>query len=193
MAKIIDLKQELENSINAAFEIDGNQIRLKSELTIGDIMDLKSVESIINNILVVAQACAFADDIGEPAIKTNISNPNATGFDIKCEKILAELKATVPCDKNAKTGEKKYGANQANSISKDLENLMGLSDKATNLGINLANYKKYMVLIDVDGQRVAFESLLKKEKFRNSPLAVIPIYIDPEKHISDYDEFGWQS
>ena len=152
MTTIDDLKKQLEASIQNVFEIDNGKIKLKSGLTIGDIMKLKSVESSINNILVVAQICAFADEIGETAIKGNIANPNAKGFDVDynngTKRILAELKATDPCNKN-----NTYGSQQAKSITTDLENLLGRSDKGKNAKIGITD-DRYIVLIDVNGQKM---------------------------------------
>ena len=133
MITIKNLKRELERSINDVFIVDAKgNIVLRDDLTIGDMMNFKSVESVTNNILAVAQTCAFADEIGEEDIKNHISNPNAKGFDVdyKCDgkRILAELKATVPCKLDGDS--KKYGSNQAKSISTDLENLVGISDKS---------------------------------------------------------------
>jgi len=189
MTTIKDLKIELEKCINDACTSENGEIKLRDDLTIGNMMDLKLVESLINNILVVAQTCAFADEIKEPDIKNKIANPNAKGFDVDCpnskgERILAELKATVPCN----GGGQKYGSNQAKSISKDLENLLGISDKGKNAKIT-PNDQKYMVLIDVNGQQAAFNNLKKPTGYNASSIRVV--YVDSNTPIAMYDQYGW--
>ena len=191
MTTINDLKKQLENSIQKVCVISNGEIKLRDGLTIGDIMDLKSVESAINNILVVVQTCAFADEIGEGAIKNNIANPNAKGFDVDysngTERILAELKATVPCGKN-----NTYGSQQNKSITTDLENLLGMSDKGKNAKINITD-DRYIVLIDIAGQKNAFDTLKNKKVYRNRIDAEItPIYVDPSVEIDDYQNKGWK-
>lgn len=194
MITIKDLKKQLEKTIQDAFVIKNDKIILKDDLTIGDVMDLKSVESAINNILVVAQTCAFADTFKDESIKDgikhNISNPNAKGFDVKYPKtgearVFAELKATVPCENNGT----QYGSNQKKSIYKDLENLLGLSDKGKKENIT-SNDEKYMVLIDVKGQKQAFDNLRKPDTYDQSKICVVRI--DPSTKIVQYDQYGWK-
>ena len=195
MITIKDLKKQLEKTIQDAFVIKNDKIILKDDLTIGDIMNLKSVESTINNILVVAQTCAFAEQIGEFDIKkNNIANPNETGFDVNYPqgRVLAELKATVPCDEYKKTNKKKYGSNQANSILTDLKNLSDGSSKSIKEKIDVRNYDRYMVLIDIDGQREAFDALKKKKEYINDVDKDIKVvYVKPDTPIAQYDEYGW--
>lgn len=191
MATIEVLKGQLEESIKKVCKIDNGQIKLQDDLTIGDIMELKSVESVINNILVVAQTCAFAEKIGEPGIMENIANPNAKGFDVDCNsgatRILAELKATVPCGDNDT-----YGSNQAKSISKDLKNLLGISDKGKDANIDSVK-GRYIVLIDVPGQQNAFNKLKELKEYKERiEKEITPIFIDPKIGINEYDERGWK-
>jgi len=192
MTTISDLKKQLEENIQKVCKIDNGEIKLRDDLTIGDVMNLKSVESAINNILVVAQTCAFADTFNDKSIKDgikhNISNPNAKGFDVQYPKtgaarVFAELKATVPCEKNGT----QYGSNQKKSIYKDLENLLGLSDKGKNI---TSNDEKYMVLIDVKGQKEAFDNLRKPDTYDQSKICVV--HIDPSTKIVQYDQYGWK-
>lgn len=194
MTTIKYLKKQLEANIQKVCKIDNGEIKLRYDLTIGDVMNLKSVESAINNILVVAQTCAFADTFNDKSIKDgikhNISNPNAKGFDVKYPKtggarVFAELKATVPCENNGT----QYGSNQKKSIYKDLENLLGLSDKGKNENIT-PNDEKYMVLIDIKGQQQAFDNLRKPDTYDQSKICVV--HIDPNTEIAQYDKYGWQ-
>ena len=194
MTTIKDLKKQLEKTIRDAFVIKNGEIILRDDLTIGDVMDLKLVESLINNILVVAQTCAFADTFNDTSIKDgikgNISNPNAKGFDVTYPKmgevrVFAELKATVPCENNGT----QYGSNQKKSIYKDLENLLGLSDKGKKENIT-PNDEKYMVLIDIKGQQQAFNNLKKPSTYNQSNIRVI--CVDPNTEIAQYDRYGWE-
>lgn len=191
MTTISDLKNQLEENIQTVCKIDNGEIKLRDDLTIGDVMNLKSVESAINNILVVAQTCAFADQIGEADIKNHMANPNAKGFDVDYDngmkRILAELKATVPCGNN-----NTYGGQQAKSITTDLENLLGMSDKGKNAKIGSAD-DRYIVLIDVSGQRNAFDNLKNNKNYRDRiDKEISPIYVDPKIKIDKYENNGWK-
>ncbi|MBR3894331.1 MAG: hypothetical protein IKJ35_04190 [Clostridia bacterium] len=192
MTTVKALKKTLEDCIQQVCEIDANgKIQLKKGLTIGDVLEFKTVASAINDILVVVQTCAFADQIGVAGIKDKIANPNANGFDVRYEegtdRVLAELKATVPCSEN-KTAQK-YGANQASSIAKDLKNLLGISDKAENAEIaDVTSYQRYMVLIDVKGQDEAFKNLTKPDGYGS--IKVVKVASDTP--VSKYDEYGWK-
>ena len=176
------LKEKFELGLESICKSGSHE--LKKDLTIGDLAKFKEVLTAINNILVIAQTCAFADEIDVQQIKEIIENPNKNGFDIEYSegniKILAELKATVPCGKN-----KKYGANQKKSILGDLKNLSDKSKKSERLGIDLANYDKYIVLLK--GQEDAMKSMDRYAKEQGIKIK----YIDTEIKINKYENFGW--
>ena len=181
---IKELKEQLEAGLEIICE-DGSY-KLKKDLTIGDLAKFKAAVSAVNDILTIAQTCAFADEIGVPEIKEYIENPNKNGFDVQYSKndtkVLAELKATIPCGKDGK-----YGANQKQSIEKDLKNLSGESEKAEKYGItNLTKYKRYMVLFDSENQRKEMSKLT--EEYREIETKYIGININIDKYI----DCGWK-
>ena len=192
---IKDLKEQLEAGLEIVCEDGGH--KLKKDLTIGDLAKFKAAVSAVNDILVVAQTCAFADEIGIPEIKDHIEQPNKNGFDVQYfnenTKVLAELKATIPCGKDGK-----YGANQKQSIAKDLKNLSGESEKGKKLGIDLTDGKtdKYMVLIGLDSQKKALGSKMPKTKMSVLEYAnannITVITVDDNVKIFDYDMYGWK-
>lgn len=181
---IRDLKEQLEAGLEIVCEDGGH--KLKKDLTIGDLAKFKAAVSAVNDILVVAQTCAFADEIKIPEIKDHIEKPNKNGFDVQYSdettKVLAELKATIPCGKDGK-----YGANQKNSIEDDLKNLSGKSEKAEKHGItDLTAYKRYMVLFESENQRKAMSKLA--EAYGEIETKYIGIDIDIDKYI----DCGWK-
>lgn len=181
---IKDLKEQLEAGLEIVCEDGGH--KLKKDLTIGDLAKFKAAVSAVNDILVVAQICAFADEIGILEIKDHIEQPNKNGFDVQYfnenTKVLAELKATIPCGKDGK-----YGANQKQSIAKDLKNLSGKSEKAKKHGItDITKYKRYMVLFDSENQRKSMSKLTDEYP------EIETKYIKTNININEYIDCGWQ-
>ena len=91
------------------------------------------------------------------------SNANANGFDIIYNEdggmpILAEVKGTIPYLSN------KYGAQQKDSIKKDLEYLTGKKVKLKSQSVEIEKYYKFMVMLksqDENKDEAAMNNLLK--------------------------------
>ena len=91
------------------------------------------------------------------------SNANANGFDIIYNEdggmpIIAEVKGTIPYLSN------KYGAQQKDSIKKDLEYLTGKKVKLKSQSVEIEKYYKFMVMLksqDENKDEAAMNNLLK--------------------------------
>lgn len=188
------LLEELKESIETVYDPEGRCIR--EELKLEELARFKSAAGAVTSILAVCQSCALADELEKRGkidtgaangIKSSIENPNKNGFDIKYKGdsvgILAELKSTIPCGKDSR-----YGAKQRESISSDVENLSGRSNKHKKCGIELSDYpQKYMVLFDVEGQRGAMKAL-DKDMCKGG---IEAIYIPTDLKVLSYADEGW--
>ena len=109
-----------------------------------------------NNFISNTQANQMIDYLGN-------SNANANGFDIIYNEdggmpILAEVKGTIPYLSN------KYGAQQKDSIKKDLEYLTGKKVKLKSQSVKIEKYYKFMVMLksqDENKDEAAMNNLLK--------------------------------
>ena len=180
MTTINNMLEEIQKGIN---EICENG-KLKQNFTMKNLLNFKNKGSCINNAIALIQTCLFLDELVKRNIITreqkadiikNLAKPNANGYDVfdKTLQIAAELKGTVPCK------DDKFGANQKNSIKKDIKKLQIRASKNKGKEIVESGFERYMVLFDVSREAMKdLEDICKQE-------GINIIYIDSDKEISD--------
>ena len=135
---------------------DSIRKRSKSQITIKELFDLKSVLSNVHNILTSIATLATANKISEilsfnEEQKLNLissveeTKANTNGFDIKIDdpnKILVEVKC------NMLLHDKKLGQQQINSILNDSIKLRNEPPKRRKIDFKTDDYIKVIVLVD---------------------------------------------
>lgn len=135
---------------------DSIRKRSKSQITIKELFDLKSVLSNVHNILTSIATLATANKISEilsfnEEQKLNLissveeTKANTNGFDIKIDdpnKILVEVKC------NMLLHDKKLGQQQINSILNDAIKLRNEPPKRRKIDFKTDDYIKVIVLVD---------------------------------------------
>ena len=156
----------LINNISEYF-IKKFNISISKDLSIEDLLGLKSVLSNVNNMLTYKTTLSFVNWLSQKRNFTTVQkdsiiqqidsiSPNANGYDVDIsepERILAEVKTTIPINNS-----KGFGSEQRKSIIKDLQKLSRPENSSA---------LKFMVLLDNENVRDAFtkeKSFVKKLK-----------------------------
>lgn len=156
----------LINNISEYF-IKKFNISISKDLSIEDLLGLKSVLSNVNNMLTYKTTLSFVNWLSQKRNFTTVQkdsiiqqidsiSPNANGYDVDIsepERILAEVKTTIPINNS-----KGFGSAQRKSIIKDLQKLSRPENSSA---------LKFMVLLDNENVRDAFtkeKSFVKKLK-----------------------------
>lgn len=156
----------LINNISEYF-IKKFNISISKDLSIEDLIGLKSVLSNVNNMLTYKTTLSFVNWLSQKRNFTTVQkdsiiqqidsiSPNANGYDVDIsepERILAEVKTTIPINNS-----KGFGSAQRKSIIKDLQKLSRPENSSA---------LKFMVLLDNENVRDAFtkeKSFVKKLK-----------------------------
>ena len=156
----------LINNISEYF-IKKFNISISKDLSIEDLLGLKSVLSNVNNMLTYKTTLSFVNWLSQKRNftteqkdsiiqKIDSISPNANGYDVDIsepERILAEVKTTIPINNS-----KGFGSEQRKSIIKDLQKLSRPENSSA---------LKFMVLLDNENVRDAFtkeKSFVKKLK-----------------------------
>lgn len=161
-----DLIHHLQISLN---RICKSEVQIKQNLTVEELISLKSAVSSINNFITYKLSLRFVEQLlnlnfitaaqyGAMCNKIELTSSNANGFDIISDgdiKILAEVKGTVPYYGN------RYGAAQQKSIIKDLINLC--DGKAKSKIDYLEGYYRFMVMLDAKQSKDAMNSLIRSK------------------------------
>ena len=159
----------------------GEEFKQKLNIAIDRYLESKDWESIlmlkkaiapVNNLITIGLtekfiellcSCGFIDEAQFKEMSRG-TNANANGFDI-ChngeKRIIAEVKGTLPY------GGNRYGANQKDSIKKDIEYLTVPGAKTKVGKIDLFQYYRFMVMLksqEGDKDIEAMQNLLKGEK-----------------------------
>ena len=156
----------LINNISEYF-IKKFNISISKDLSIEDLLGLKSVLSNVNNMLTYKTTLSFVNWLSQKRNFTTVQkdsiiqqidsiSPNANGYDVDIsepERIFAEVKTTIPINNS-----KGFGSAQRKSIIKDLKKLSRPENSSA---------LKFMVLLDNENVRDAFtkeKSFVKKLK-----------------------------
>lgn len=157
---------------------DSIRKRSKSQITIKELFDLKSVLSNVHNILTSIATLATANKISEilsfnEEQKLNLissveeTKANTNGFDIKIDdpnKILVEVKC------NMLLHDKKLGQQQINSILNDAIKLRNEPPKRRKIDFKTDDYIKVIVLVDSyhDKLDAVIKQITKEVKYKEN-------------------------
>lgn len=146
----------------------GDDGKLKGEVSLNELLTLKSAVSPINNLITYELSLRFLERLYDQGflsedqflnqlIDQENTSSNANGFDIFDDesKMIGEVKGTDPY------GGNRYGPAQVTSIVKDFIGLA--SGKTKGREVNHDEYYKFMVLLDIKGAREAAAALLRQD------------------------------
>jgi hypothetical protein len=149
--------------------------------------ELKSIVSIVNNILTLKLCLQFVDWLGETLslgssvvgnLKHSIlrTSPNANGYDLEITEpvaIIAEVKCNVPINRS-----RVYGSGQRTGIAKDVNSLVCGKKKSK---MNPDSCLKFMVLLDTPEIRNATSRFVKNMKEHKDTIIFSEPGIKPER------------
>lgn len=142
-----------------------------SKLTLKEFVHLKKAITNINNIITMLVTESFVKTLHKDGV---ISTPqqsemleqlyethaNTNGFDVEYSagqmKIVAEVKCNIPVNENS------FGAAQENSIMDDVDHLFHSKKKSDLTSVDIQDYYKFMVFLDVENVRVSTQKLIRK-------------------------------
>lgn len=174
----------IENNvlIRAISNVVDQEITLKDDITLYDLIELKEAISPINNLITSKLTDAFINKLNElfhnivdvKAVKRLLDenqniNVNANGFDFFDSNLnlVAEIKANRPYYGN------KYGAAQKSGIDKDIKWLLNNKTKSK---ISVSNCYKFLAMLSYEkgnySSKSAIDNYIKNCKFKSSIILV---------------------
>lgn len=148
-------------------------------MSINDFIGLKKAVSNVNNILTLQTTNAFikmlhsdkriSDELRKDLLDAvDGIDANTNGFDVESDKDEFKFVAEVKC--NIPVGTTTFGAAQQNGIIKDIKALSESKRTSKIAKDEIAEYFKFMVLLNVEGVRESAVRLKGKlEKMNNIP------------------------
>lgn len=160
-------EKDLKEQFNQFFEQLGIE-DLYSKLSNDQLIDLKKLLSCINNMITLRATDSFVLKLYQDGFITSDAkvgilkdvrhqHANANGFDVKYDgskNIIAEVKCNIPVNATS------FGAAQEKGIIKDIDHLLKGKDKAKNT--NVADYYKFMVILDCEHAQECMDKIIKK-------------------------------